>query len=100
MPSVGRVQRLGAVIASFLANVLPAQFAHKKSGAWCFAELSAANYQGPEQHFLLYASFARLGNSESDKSEQEIITAPLGCRRGIPFTDAVLAENDPRGSNT
>jgi hypothetical protein len=34
-------------------------------------------YQGPERLFLLYASFARLGNFESDKSEQEIIAAPL-----------------------
>jgi hypothetical protein len=33
-------------------------------------------YQGPERLFLLYASFARLGNFESDKSEQEIIAAP------------------------
>jgi hypothetical protein len=34
------------------------------------------SYQGPERLFLFYASFARLGNFESDKSEQEIISAP------------------------
>jgi hypothetical protein len=58
----GRVcPALGAVIASFLASVLAAQFAHKKTRAWRFAELSAGNYQGLEQHFLLYASFCLPG---------------------------------------